>query len=59
VECYLERLYWTAAALGHVWIAWAILSMVAMLLALRMPMKCAEVTAAVLRALEYLKKGEA
>jgi hypothetical protein len=59
VECYLERLYRTTAAPGHAWIVSAILSMAAMLLALRMLLECANAIAAVLRALEYLKKGEA
>jgi hypothetical protein len=46
------------AALDYVWIASAILSTVAMLLALRMQMECANATAAVLRVLERLEKGE-
>ncbi len=46
------------AALDYGWIASAILSAVAMLLALRMQLECANATAAVLRVLERLKKGE-
>ncbi len=47
------------AALDYGWIAPAILSTVAMLLALRMQLECANATATVLRVLERLKKGEA
>jgi NADH:ubiquinone oxidoreductase subunit 3 (subunit A) len=45
------------AAFNYGWIASAILSTIAMLLALRIQLECANATAAVLRVLERLKKG--